>query len=269
MKKCKKCNADCYDVDLYCSECGTKVATPLECPYCSHTIHNVYAKNCSSCGAPITFDSYPNNMGVTICNHCHQRRPVAGKYCTSCGRASTVEHTPNVYVNKDAGKQVFKAVALGFAFISVVPSLFCAFIFIVSYIVSAFGNADTTDSYVTSDTPPEVIMEEIATADDLPSYKVDTLDKCINSVAEGDMISITGTIQMRDAYSCTLIPDELTADNIDYRVDVYWSNNTAGRYVADYYTVGDVITIEGVVSGIYSSIGEIALDGYFIEGVVL
>lgn len=279
MKQCPGCNRMCYDTELFCPDCGRAMPKALYCTYCGAAITDPTMENCPSCGGLIVIDRYPKHLGTIHCTACGKPRPVISKYCTACGIANDIAPQPVTANNAVTSSKPAKLQSkTGISKVAIITAIcFTALIVLppvisfLSWYVSDKTSPEYHYTYSYNDDGSVIVNNGVdAEAVVIPDsafrkINVDDMQGKFNTISEGDYLEITGTIGARDEWSCDLVPSELTLENREMSIRIDWEyDSQEGKYINNYYKVGDKITIRCCARHIYDT-----SDSMFCDGIQL
>ena len=259
MKTCHNCGYNCYDTELYCTECGTALPNTLKCTFCSTPIRNINAVHCENCGGLLVFDRYPNSMGLVHCTTCGKPKPPASPFCPNCGDDQS-SHAA-VILNEHEYSKPKKGITPKVLFLIVAGIMFGPWllVFVLGFfagIVDTFVVDDYSYSYEYSYDNDHVVEDPPTSSSDYDTLLVDDLFEVGDTLQVGDFIEVTGVIYARSNSYCDLSPVNLTTENrtCEFHVSADYDSDI-GKYMGDKTVVGQTITFRVKVTEVFSNIG--------------
>lgn len=258
MKTCHNCGYNCYDTELYCTECGTALPNTLKCTFCSTPIRNINAVHCENCGGLLVFDRYPKNMGLVHCTTCGKPKPPACPFCPSCGddqsSHAAVILNENECSNPKKG-DVRKTIIIVASVVLFGPWV----LLLVLGFIAGFINSITDsmyDDYSYSYSNNHIVEDAPISSSGYNTLLVDDLFEIGASIQVGDFVEVTGVIYAHSGSYCDLSPVNLTTENrtCEFHVSADYDSDI-GKYMGDKTVVGQTITFRVKVTEVFSNIG--------------
>lgn len=295
MKYCTACGAKGYDHEQYCTQCGAPFMTEQpHCPYCGVMIKSWGATTCPQCGGAINLNSYPSNISLHECEHCHKGIPYHSKHCPYCGQevadADDFEGAVPLFAKTSisstedtTSSKILPITVILIVVISVVVTVFPALIHLLSgafmfNVHSDDISASTSVSSAATTTVSEVVTTTTTTDDGVPAGEpVDVTYTAISmeelaqkyyagEVHVGEFYEITGTVSKLSSLGAEISCTNLTAENRNFTLEFESKNYELGRHIKDEilakYKEGDTITVRCCVSTVWQYTDSVWVTAY-------